>query len=181
MVNDTTAGKTCRDCGAAKAPGDFNKHPKTRDGLQPHCRDCQRARNARHYRANKPLYEARIKQWRQENPERVKTARRLSLERLRGTPEFQEGVRRRWLKHKYGITPAEYDALLMAQGGGCGVCGANEQPTDGKRFHVDHDHGTGKVRGVLCQPCNIILGLANDNCDTLAAAILYLKQAQSGG
>lgn len=177
MVNDTTAGKTCRDCGAVKAPDDFNKHPKTRDGRQPHCRDCQRARNARHYHANKPLYQERAKRWKTENPERLNAAKRAwAAANPDGVSRTQRSA---WLKFKYGITVEQYDALLKAQGGCCAICGNDERASDGKRFHVDHDHETGEIRGILCQKCNMILGLARDSCDTLGAAIDYLKKAQS--
>ena len=57
------------------------------------------------------------------------------------------------LKH-YGITPVEYDNLLKLQGGVCALC---RQPPNGRRLAVDHDHKTGKVRGILCIKCNRIL------------------------
>jgi Recombination endonuclease VII len=50
-----------------------------------------------------------------------------------------------------GITDADYEALLAAQGGGCAICG---NPPKTRRLHVDHDHKTGKVRGLLCHRCN---------------------------
>ena len=54
-------------------------------------------------------------------------------------------------KSRTGLPLAEYDALLAAQGGGCAICG-NAPKT--RRLHVDHDHKTGKVRGLLCHRCN---------------------------
>ena len=50
-----------------------------------------------------------------------------------------------------GVTDAEYDRLLAAQGGGCAICG---NPPKTRRLHVDHDHKTGRVRGLLCHRCN---------------------------
>jgi hypothetical protein len=50
-----------------------------------------------------------------------------------------------------GITDDDYEALLAAQGGGCAICG---NPPKTRRLHVDHDHKTGKVRGLLCHRCN---------------------------
>src|SRR5207249_694982 len=53
-----------------------------------------------------------------------------------------------------GVTDAEYDRLLAAQGGGCAICG---NPPKTRRLHVDHDHKTGEVRGLLCHRCNRLL------------------------
>jgi hypothetical protein len=50
-----------------------------------------------------------------------------------------------------GVSDADYEALLAAQGGGCAICG---NPPKTRRLHVDHDHKTGKVRGLLCHRCN---------------------------
>jgi hypothetical protein len=50
-----------------------------------------------------------------------------------------------------GVTTAQYEAMLAAQGGGCAICG---NPPKTRRLDVDHDHRTGKVRGLLCHRCN---------------------------
>lgn len=55
-----------------------------------------------------------------------------------------------------GVTDAEYDAMLVAQGGECAVAGCNRTPKT-RRFHVDHDHATGRVRGLLCHWHNRIM------------------------
>src|SRR5664279_2861489 len=59
--------------------------------------------------------------------------------------------RRRRYKRDYGITVAEYDALVAEHGGLCGSCG--KPPRTGLRLCVDHDHGRKVVRGLLCRPC----------------------------
>jgi hypothetical protein len=82
--------------------------------------------------------------------------------------------RRRALKRKYGITSADYEALLSAQGGVCAICGL--PPKQNKRLHVDHDHSTAQVRGLLCHNCNLILGLAHDSEAVLLRATLYLEE-----
>lgn len=61
------------------------------------------------------------------------------------------------LMRSFGITLADYEAMFEAQGGLCGICGKPERETAGgfiKRLAVDHDHKTGKVRGLLCSMCN---------------------------
>jgi hypothetical protein len=67
--------------------------------------------------------------------------------------------RRRNLRSKYGITEAEYFDLLEQQGGGCGICGSSESRwATSPWLHVDHNHQTGAVRGLLCHTCNIAVG-----------------------
>jgi hypothetical protein len=74
----------------------------------------------------------------------------------------------------------EYRSLLDEQGNACAICGDaddNKWSRGGLRrdgWHIDHCHETGKVRGVLCPPCNLMLGYARDNVDTLRRAIDYL-------
>jgi hypothetical protein len=72
---------------------------------------------------------------------------------------------------KYGVTLEEVLALLAKQDGKCAICG---KPILA-RYHVDHDHGTGKVRGLLCFSCNGGLGSFSDNVDRLRSAIAYLE------
>jgi hypothetical protein len=72
---------------------------------------------------------------------------------------------------KYGITKEDYDSLLSVVPG-CGVCGA--LPRKPYELHVDHDHRTGRIRGLLCINCNVGLGNLNDNPARLQAAIEYL-------
>ena len=72
----------------------------------------------------------------------------------------------------YGLTPDEYDALLKLQGGKCAICRA--RPVS-KRLAVDHDHGDGEVRGLLCSTCNHdVLGGVHDDAAIAWRAYLYL-------
>lgn len=75
---------------------------------------------------------------------------------------------------EYGVTPNILSELLETQGYVCGIC---ETPI-GTWFdgNIDHNHKTGKVRGILCMHCNFLLGHAKDNPDTLQKAIGYLYQ-----
>ena len=80
-------------------------------------------------------------------------------------------------KAVYGITFAEYEALLTVQGGLCAICGGMETATYRgklKLLQVDHDHRTGKVRGLLCGRCNRILANAGDDPNRLMIAVRYL-------
>lgn len=89
------------------------------------------------------------------------------------TPTPRAVERRRHLKRTYGMTPEDYDARLAAQGGGCAICGT--VPASDQVLDVDHDHATGRIRGLLCRPCNTMLGGARDSRDILAKGIKYLE------
>lgn len=66
--------------------------------------------------------------------------------------------------------------MLTVQGSSCKICLTTEPGGKGLVFHVDHCHDSGKVRGLLCMACNIMLGKAQDNTETLRAAIKYLEE-----
>lgn len=85
-------------------------------------------------------------------------------------PEYR---RNKNLQKKFGITSAEFEAMNAAQAYGCALCGG---PPGGSanRFHVDHDHKTGKIRALLCHKCNVGLGSFDDSPDKLRLAIAYL-------
>lgn len=77
------------------------------------------------------------------------------------------------IESRYKLTKEEYIEILYAQGGVCGIC-STVKPGRGSRLHVDHDHKTGKVRGLLCDKCNRGLGYFNDNPGILYSAYEYL-------
>lgn len=79
-----------------------------------------------------------------------------------------------YVERTYGITQVEYDLLYAAQGGRCAIC--RRAIGKVKRLAVDHDHKTGKVRGLLCGPCNNMLGLvARDDPEVFDRAADYLR------
>ena len=96
------------------------------------------------------------------------------------SPATKEGYRRRSLMCAYGITLEEFDNMLKSQGGACRLCGTFNPLGEGNTgrvisFSVDHCHKTGRVRGLLCNPCNRGLGFLNDDPELLARAIKYLE------
>ncbi|MFY9589082.1 MAG: endonuclease VII domain-containing protein [Actinomycetota bacterium] len=84
------------------------------------------------------------------------------------------GSRHYHLKRRYGIGAAEVDELIRKQGGVCAICRTRAPE------HVDHDHDTGKVRGVLCFGCNGGLGQFLDNVDWMTSAIDYIRSHRDG-
>jgi hypothetical protein len=78
---------------------------------------------------------------------------------------------------KYGQTLAEYERLAAAQGNVCALCGRTQRPVPGVNrvtLSVDHDHRTGRVRGLLCNDCNRGLGLLGDDPVSLRRALAYV-------
>lgn len=117
-----------------------------------YCKPCARARTVEWQRKN-PTYMA---QWRERNP---------------------EARRKGYLAREYGLTPDEYDALAANQGGACAICAV----VPDKLLCVDHDHGTGEVRGLLCSPCNGGLGQFRDDPELLGRAVAYLAGPPAQG
>lgn len=127
---------------------------------------------------------ARLRAYREANRETVNaTARRgYRAWRDRDPERVSRLNRERNFRKKYGITVAEFDAMVVAQRGVCAICG-----TEGRELHiartikgdpnltVDHDHATGAIRGLLCIDCNNLLGRAADDTDILYRAIEYLR------
>lgn len=84
------------------------------------------------------------------------------------------------LKWRYGITLDDYERILFKQGGVCAVCKEPNKQIDDRSgnprmLHVDHDHVTGKVRGLLCALCNTAIGHAGDSPDRLRSLAFYLE------
>lgn len=83
---------------------------------------------------------------------------------------------RRYNLNKYGITEEIYSDMLAAQNHKCKICGCSDMTSNrGNKLHIDHDHSTGKVRGLLCAKCNTGLGAFKDNIAVLYEAISYLQ------
>ena len=105
----------------------------------------------------------------------------LEAKRRAGNKWYHGNARGVWLyqlKTKYGITEEDYNNLLEQQNGLCAIC---KQPPDAGskgrtwRLHVDHDHRTNEVRGLLCDNCNRGIGLFQESVSNLEAATDYLK------
>ena len=97
-------------------------------------------------------------------------------EKYRNKPETKERIRNYRLLQNYGITNQDYEQMLEDQGFCCAGCGLNQNILE-KKINVDHDHITGKVRGLLCGSCNRALGLIKDNLETLVKLQKYLEKS----
>lgn len=147
----------CRKCKIKKPRSEFNKHKNRKNGLQSRCRLCERKyyQKYRDVKLNRAKHRMRY----QENKDRWKDLQ---------------------LQKDFGITLEDYNNMLDKQNGVCKICGMPEtrivvQGTIAS-LSVDHDHTTGRVRGLLCNHCNRLLGFANDSAEILLNAADYLQR-----
>lgn len=144
--------KLCRGCNTEKPLDDFHRRSTAKDGRQSRCKDCQKV----------SAYD-----WRDRHPERSAEHRRN---------HYEKTGRGRQYHRLYGVTAAQVEAIREAQGARCAICGRPEAESRNGRLHVDHDHESGGVRGLLCHLCNTALGKFEDDRDRLYTAILYLDR-----
>lgn len=131
---------------------------------RPECRDCkaERERRGLPYPARpRPVVEDSggrcASHWRQR--------RRL----------VKSGAHERRVQRVYGLKPGQYGEIYLFQGGVCAICRRATGAT--RHLSVDHDHRTGQVRGLLCRPCNDLLGHLRDDVETARRIAGYLVAA----
>lgn len=119
------------------------------------------------------------KRYRLRHPDRVRATKRRYYEKNReAILAKRKGVysardRETHLQRRYGIGEEEYQRLLGEQMGACAIC--RESIVGGRALNVDHDHETGRIRGLLCPACNRGIGYLRDNPELLFRAKLYLE------
>jgi hypothetical protein len=192
-MDQSTPVKLCPDCRETKPLTEFTLNKRRPDGRGTYCRTCFNVRSREH-RERLAAAEGREVQRRREVPVGMKYCprceRELSLGEFGSNRSARDGrtaycrpchnevgketakrlygsTREYHLRRRYGITVAEVDAMIEDQGGFCATCSGEPQ-------HVDHDHDTGRVRGVLCSNCNQALGNVRDNPEVLQNLIDYL-------
>lgn len=133
------------------------------------------AEKMRQWRAN-PANKHKLEKFREKlrTPE-GKIKRSVQAKKYYNSPQGREYKKIQRLK-QYGLTPAQKDEILTNQAYGCAICGTTEPKGKGKTFHVDHNHTTGKVRGLLCTQCNIGIGMFRESQERLRLAIVYLSR-----
>lgn len=155
-VSSSPLLRKCTGCLEEKSKDNFQKSMNNKSfGLSPKCLECCHKRSKAIYENKKDHILAYARRHRKEN----KTMMRAG-----------------WLRREYGITLAEYDSMLGQQNGVCAIC---ENPKIGKPMSVDHDHKTGKVRGLLCQGCNAFLGRIGDSVRIARKIISYLEKNEN--
>lgn len=85
----------------------------------------------------------------------------------------------RWRRSSlYGLSEEAFNEMVERSNNLCSICGTEFTKTGKGRMAIDHDHATGKVRGLICHNCNIGLGHFKDSIDALERAIEYLKESK---
>jgi len=147
--------KLCKGCGQTKPLDDFYRHKDPRDGRQSRCKLCSNASVAAARSADLPRHAAYNRKWARKNPDRIAD---IALKTRRGVPH------------------GTYEQMLAAQNGKCAICETGTPGGNAKRrFHLDHNHTTGAVRGLLCGSCNLGIGRFHENPAALRAAASYLE------
>ncbi len=129
------------------------------------CLICARSNNQKWYIENIEYERARSKEYGKNNRDKLNKYMR---EWSKNNPDKVRDVS---LQSRYGIGLEDYEAMYTSQEGRCAICG-NSFP----QLHVDHDHDTQEVRGLLCRVCNIGLGHFKDSPSLLARAVRYLEK-----
>lgn len=114
-------------------------------------------RVAKKYKENPDISRERARKYYQENrtnPQFLENKKRDMRRWIDRNPEKRRIYTRNSKIRAYGISPERYHEMLKEQGNCCAIC---EQPSK-RAMSIDHDHKTGKVRGLLCDPCNLSLG-----------------------
>jgi hypothetical protein len=196
--------KVCILCNESKpaTPEFFHRYRYSKDGLYPRCKECRKvdtkgyreknlekikASQKEYYHKNKDTLREKNKKWRENNAEYVKTKGKEYRDTNRDALiEYQKRWRevnkatRKWdySQRKYGIDQQQFNMLAESQGNCCKICSTpfvyeNDLPS--KDVHIDHNHDTGDVRGLLCSKCNYMLGFARDSKKILLAGAKYLE------
>lgn len=153
--------KTCSRCHVAQPRANFFSDKSRKDGLSYQCKTCKTETNLATRKRYRDQY--REKYEKPASKRYYEKNRKVVLDRRR----------EHMLKTLYGMSSADYDALLDKQEGRCAIC--REECATGKMLAVDHCHSTGKVRGLLCARCNRGIGNFDDSPARLRKAAKYLE------
>ena len=152
--------KQCPRCQVTKPASEYYKAAARKGGLSYECKVC---------------HNIQLDEWRRNNPDKVRAVRQRATKKWQAAN--RDKMRCAHLRRTYNMTLDDYKHMLADQNGCCAICGSSS-PNNGDVtvFAVDHDHATGNVRGLLCNPCNRGIGYLQDDVDVVAAATDYLRR-----
>lgn len=158
---DGAVAKTCSKCGATKTRAEFYRAKRYKDGRHPQCKECRSA-YTREW-ASRPGVKERqaslYREWAATHP------RENSRRGIVGKADR--------LKQKYGLTLGQHMEMYATQDGRCAVCG---EALAYSEACVDHDHRTGKIRGLVHRVCNLVVAYVENTPGCVESALEYLKR-----
>jgi len=164
--------KTCSSCKESKTLDSFYKQKTGKDGLRAICKLCEKEIKSTWNKENPGKRRERTYRWRKLNPDKEK-AHNAAWYRAN-----VEKAREKHLMRTYGLTLVQFDSMLEKQDYKCAICHIPNNDLE-NNICVDHDAETGKVRGLLCPPCNQGLGLFKDSEAALMNAAAYISTSKS--
>lgn len=179
--------KQCTQCGEVRELSLFNKNKRVkRDGKTAKCKSCISANFKKNYREDPEKYLSRAENYKNNNLEKHKERskkyyhRTKEKDKLRKQdPRVKAQIKDRNLRKTYGITLEDYNGMFIKQEGRCFCCVVHQVELT-KSLFVDHNHSTGKVRGLLCHSCNAAIGLVGEDIEVLKNIIGYLETHNDG-
>lgn len=152
LGSGTDMKKQCSKCLEFKDISEFGAHSGTR--LRGNCKGCVKLHRKEYYKANS---------------QKVKAS---SMAAYKANPRKSQNAR---LKRKFGISIEQYDEMLKNQDGRCAIC-ETHRSWFRQAFAVDHNHKTGKIRGLLCAACNTAIGKLKEDLEIIRRAMIYLQK-----
>lgn len=198
-------GRECAQCGVYKPWSEYSLARSSPRGRHSYCFPCKRQKRKQNYHARPDEINAQVRVRRIADGDRLRARDRAAYhrngdrERARGREYYAKNAEKiREVARKYrqdhpeiiaaqqlrisarrcGQDPDVIVAHFLAHNGLCDICGRAPQATEKRpgRLNIDHDHRTGKFRGLLCGLCNRAIGMLGDDPKVLASAIEYLRQ-----
>lgn len=154
--------KLCSVCNTVKLLYEFVKDKHEKTGYTYRCKQCR------------SVYQ---KKWRDENPDRVKELnkrKKIKRDIYYKDPDRKLKYRRKYIEKTFNIEYSIYEKLENDQNNLCAICNLPEKSIRNKYLSIDHDHKTGKIRGLLCSTCNTSLGQFYDSPIIVNNALQYL-------
>ncbi len=174
--------RVCKKCNFSKEIAYFRKSKNCKNGYSHTCLECsralQRAWSKNHFislKKSKLKYNKSTKGIEKNKQYYLDNKQEIDAKHADYYNKYKDKIKYANLKKKYNISKEDLDTLYTRCGASCSICKLPEKENQGgKALHVDHDHKTGKVRGLLCNNCNLGIGYLKDDVKILESAIEYL-------
>ncbi len=171
--------KTCSKCKKRKPISKFYKDKTAKNGYRNWCKECRKKYEEIHYQNNKEKILKQHKKYQENHKKEIlqyakqyRETHKTEIKKWRQTHKKQ--IKIKFMLKTYGISLTEYNEILKKQKRLCAICGKKFKNSGD--CHIDHNHKTGKVGGLLCGKCNRGIGMFEENISILENAIKYLKK-----